>query len=156
PTMSLGVARRHQLKQGLERALQRDEFVLHYQPVIDVASGELSACEALLRWNAPGRGLLSPNEFVTVAEETGLIVPIGRYVLLEACRQTAAWLSLKPDLRVFVNLSTLQIADSAIVSDVCAAIAESGLPPAQLQLEVTETVMMHDIDQAVDVLSALK
>ena len=156
PTMSATIAHRHQMKAGLERALALNEFVVHYQPVIDVGTGELAAVEALLRWQDPERGLLSPNEFVGIAEETGLIVPIGRYVLNEACRQAAAWLPLKRDLRMFVNLSALQLGDPDIVSDVCDALTTSTLPPQLLQLEVTETAMMRDIDQAADVLQAVR
>jgi diguanylate cyclase (GGDEF)-like protein len=156
PNMSLTVAHRHRVKLGLERALIGNEFVLHYQPVIEVDSGRLVAVEALLRWEDPTRGLMPPNEFVGVAEETGLIVPIGRWVLASACHRAAEWSAHEPDLQVFVNLSTRQIAHPDIVGDVCNALAESGLRPQQLQLEVTETAMMHDIGQAADVLRALK
>ena len=156
PTMSLSVAHRHQLKVGLERAIANNELVVHYQPVIDVATGELSAFEALLRWQDPTRGLIPPTEFVGVAEETGLIVPIGRFVIQEACRQAARWSSFKPDLRMYVNLSTRQLADEDIIGVVASALAEAHLRPNQLQLEVTETAMMHDIDQAAAVLEALK
>jgi diguanylate cyclase (GGDEF)-like protein len=154
--MSLSVARRHQLKIGLERAIANNEFVLHYQPVIDVASGELIATEALLRWKDPTRGLMPPSEFVGVAEETGLIVPIGRFVLREACRQAAEWTGDRPNLRVFVNLSTRQLADPDIVEDVCNALEDAGLDPSHLTLEVTETAMMRDIDEAKETLYALK
>ena len=154
--MSLTVARRHQLKVGLERAIANNEFVLHYQPVIDVASGEITATEALLRWKDPTRGLMPPSEFVGVAEETGLIVPIGRYVLREACRQAAEWTGDRPNLRMFVNLSTRQLADPDIVEDVCNALEDAGLDPSQLVLEVTETAMMRDIDEAKETLHALK
>ncbi len=156
PTMSLSVANRHRMKVGLERALNSNEFIVHYQPVIDVATGELAAVEALLRWKDPTRGLRTPTEFVGVAEDTGLIVPIGRMVLTEACRQAAQWTKLKPDLRVYVNLSTRQLADPDIVGDVCSALATSGLRPEQLQLEVTETAMVQDIDHASATLEALK
>jgi EAL domain-containing protein (putative c-di-GMP-specific phosphodiesterase class I) len=154
--MSLTVARRHQLKTGLERAIADDEFVLHYQPVIDVATGAISGSEALLRWKDPTRGLMPPAEFVGVAEETGLIVPIGRFVLHEACRQAAEWAQIAPGLRIFVNLSTRQLADTDIVEDVRTALANSGLHPSQLVLEVTETAMMRDIDEAQVTLHALK
>jgi EAL domain-containing protein (putative c-di-GMP-specific phosphodiesterase class I) len=154
--MSLSVEHRHRIKVGLERALANDELVVHYQPVIEVATGELAAVEALARWKDPSRGLRTPAEFVPVAEDTGLIVPIGRKVLQEACRQTAQWSALKPDLRVFVNLSARQLADTGIVAEVCSALADSGLRPEQLQLEVTETAMVQDIEHASDMLEALK
>jgi diguanylate cyclase (GGDEF)-like protein len=156
PNMSLTVAHRHQLKVGLERAIAENEFVLHYQPVVDVASGNITASEALLRWKDPQRGLLPPSEFVGVAEETGLIVPIGRFVLREACRQAAEWQGVAPGLRVFVNLSTLQLADADLVDDVRSALRDAGLPPSRLVLEVTETAMMRDIDEAKQTLHALK
>jgi len=91
PTMSITVSRRHQLKSGLQRAIAHNEFMLEYQPVIDVSSGQVTATEALLRWNDPTRGVVQPGDFVGVAEETGLIVPIGRFVLREACRQASQW-----------------------------------------------------------------
>jgi len=156
PNMSLSVARRHQLKIGLERALANNEFVLHYQPVIDAASGQVVATEALLRWADPERGLMPPSEFVGVAEETGLIVPIGRFVLKEACRQAAEWARTTPDIRMFVNLSTRQLADPDIVDDVCNALEEMGLRPTNLLLEITETAMMRDIDEAKETLERLK
>jgi diguanylate cyclase (GGDEF)-like protein len=154
--MSLSVARRHQLKLGLERAIANNEFVLHYQPVLDVATGSITATEALLRWKDPTRGLMPPSEFVGVAEETGLIVPIGRFVLREACRQAAEWAREHEGLRVFVNLSTRQLADPDIVEDVCNALEDVGLDPTRLTLEVTETAMMRDIDEARETLIALK
>jgi diguanylate cyclase (GGDEF)-like protein len=156
PNMSLSVARRHQLKVGLARALANDELVLHYQPVIDARGGAIVGTEALVRWKNPERGLMPPTEFVGVAEETGLIVPIGRYVLREACRQAAEWTAVIPDLRVFVNLSTRQLADADIVDDVRHALENGGLNASQLVLEVTETAMMQDIDEAKATLYALK
>jgi diguanylate cyclase (GGDEF)-like protein len=156
PSMSLSVARRHQLKVGLERAITHGEFVLHYQPMINARSGSISGIEALLRWKDPARGMMPPSEFVGVAEETGLIVPIGRVVLHEACMQAVHWTAVMPDLRVFVNLSTRQLADTDIVNDVRNALAESGLDPSHLVLEVTETGMMRDIDEAKTTLHTLK
>jgi diguanylate cyclase (GGDEF)-like protein len=156
PNMSLSVARRHQLKVGLERAIADEEFTLHYQPVIDARTSTITGVEALLRWKDPTRGLMPPSEFVGVAEETGMIVPIGRIVLREACRQAAEWTSHAPDLRMFVNLSTRQLADPDIVEDVCNALEEAGLYPPQIVLEVTETAMMRDIDEAKATLRALK
>jgi diguanylate cyclase (GGDEF)-like protein len=156
PTMSLTVARRHQLKVGLERAIADGEFTLHYQPVISAGTASISGVEALLRWKDPNKGLMSPSEFVGVAEETGMIVPIGRFVLREACRQAAEWAPLVPDLCMFVNLSTRQLADPDIVEDVCNALEDAGLSPEQIVLEVTETAMMRDIDEAKATLRALK
>jgi EAL domain-containing protein (putative c-di-GMP-specific phosphodiesterase class I) len=156
PTMSLTVARRHQVRVGLERAISQGEFVVHYQPVVDTRSGSIIGTEALVRWKDPSLGLTPPAEFVGVAEETGLIIPIGRYVLREACRQAAAWGVATPGLRVFVNLSARQLSDPDLVADVQAALADAQLAPQQLYLEVTETAMMLDIDEAKRTLDALK
>jgi len=156
PTMSLTVARRHQVRVGLERAISRGEFIVHYQPVIDTVNGALIGTEALVRWKDPSRGLTPPSEFVGVAEETGLIVPIGRYVLREACRQAAAWASITPGLRLFVNLSTRQLSDPDLVDDVRNALSAAQLDPKQLYLEVTETAMMQNIDDAKATLNRLK
>jgi diguanylate cyclase (GGDEF)-like protein len=156
PNMSVNVARRHQLKLGLERAIADEEFTLQYQPVIDANAGTISGVEALLRWKDPTKGMMQPSEFVGVAEETGMIVPIGRIVLREAFRQAAAWTPYAPELRMFVNLSTRQLADPDIVEDVCSALEEAGLYPPQVVLEVTETAMMRDIDEAKATLRALK
>jgi diguanylate cyclase (GGDEF)-like protein len=156
PSMSLTVARRHQVRVGLERAIAQGEFTVHYQPVVNVAEGTILGTEALVRWKDPARGLTLPSEFVGVAEETGLIVPIGRFVLHEACRQAAKWGSVTPGLRVFVNLSVRQLMDPDIVNDVKSALATAGLEPHRLYLEVTETAIMHDIDEAKATLHALK
>jgi diguanylate cyclase (GGDEF)-like protein len=156
PSMSLSVARRHQVKLGLERALQNNELLLEYQPIVNSLTGDIVASEALIRWRDPTRGMMPPAEFVGVAEDTGLIVPIGRFVLQEACRQAAKWATLNPELRVFVNLSTRQLADADIVEDVCNALENAGLSPGHLVLEVTETAMMRDIDEAKQTLLALK
>jgi diguanylate cyclase (GGDEF)-like protein len=156
PSMSLSVARRHQVKIGLERALQNNELLLEYQPIVTSLTGDIVASEALVRWKDPSRGMMPPAEFVGVAEETGLIVPIGRFVLQEACRQAAVWASMNPDLRVFVNLSTRQLARPDLVEDVCNALEDAGLNPCHLVLEVTETAMMRDIDEAKETLLALK
>jgi diguanylate cyclase (GGDEF)-like protein len=156
PTMSLTVARRHQLKVGLERAVGGDEFVVEYQPVIDAATAQIVGTEALLRWLDPAKGVMRPSEFVAVAEETGLIVPIGRQVLREACARAAAWAADNPKLQVFVNLSARQLAHPDIVHDVANALSAARLDAARLVLEVTETAMMRDIDQSKATLNALK
>jgi diguanylate cyclase (GGDEF)-like protein len=156
PDMSLTVLRRHDLKVGLERALNQDEFVLHYQPVIGAESGTMVAAEALLRWADPVRGLMPPNDFVGLAEETGLIIPIGRKVLFEACRQAAEWVTTAPDFTIFINLSMRQLGDADIVDDVASALAMSGLDARHVVLEVTETAMMRDIDEGKATLFALK
>jgi diguanylate cyclase (GGDEF)-like protein len=156
PSMSLSVARRHQLKVGLERAVSSDEFALEYQPVADASTGAIAGTEALLRWRDPARGVMRPAEFVGVAEETGLIVPIGRAVLHDACLRAVEWSRDNPHLRMFVNLSARQLADPDIVHDVATALMRTGLDAQHLVLEMTETAMMRDIEEAKATLQALK
>ena len=149
---------RDQLESELHQAVAGQQFVVHYQPVVDAASGQVVSTEALVRWEHPGRGLVLPAEFVPLAESTGLIVPIGSGVLHEACRQTALW-RRQPDLReltVSVNLSPRQLHEPAIVEDVRAALASSGLPPAALVLEVTEDLLLDRADAAAARLDELK
>jgi len=148
-----------QLETALRRALERNEFRLHYQPVVSLTSGQITGAEALLRWNHPERGLVPPMEFIPLAEETGLIRPIGRWVLAEACRQVRAWQlqhPSSPPLMVSVNLSTSEFRHPGLVDDVAAALRETGLAPCSLRLEITESVALDDVDAAVAVLTALK
>jgi diguanylate cyclase (GGDEF)-like protein len=133
-------------------------FYLVYQPVVDLATERVTSVEALLRWMHPTRGLIGPATFIPVAEETGLIVPIGRWVLREACRQAVAWESLGPHAQVVVNVnvSGRQLHEPCFVTDVRDALSASGLAPARLVLEVTESVMMRDRDVVLGRLRALK
>ncbi|HWI62698.1 MAG TPA: EAL domain-containing protein [Symbiobacteriaceae bacterium] len=136
------------LESELRRALERKEFVLHYQPVVDLGSGQVRAMEALVRWQHPVRGLVSPAEFIPLAEETGLILPLGDWILTEACRQARAWqeeLGQMP-FRVSVNLSARQIHEPALADTVAAVLRETGIEPAWLQLEITENVLVYDDD----------
>jgi EAL domain-containing protein (putative c-di-GMP-specific phosphodiesterase class I) len=136
---------------SLRRALERDEFVLHYQPVVDAADGNVVTVEALLRWNHPRYGLLEPEEFIGLAEETGMIVPLGAWVLREACSQAQAWACAGlPPVRVAVNLSPLQFRSPTLMSAVSNALKASGLPPDCLELELTEGVFADP--QAADVI----
>lgn len=145
------------LEGNLRGALDRDEFLLHYQPKIDLKTGEISGVEALLRWKHPERGLIQPLQFVPIAEESGLIVPIGQWVLLEACRQARAWLDAGlPPVRVAVNVSALEFMAKDFVSGVRAALISTGVAPQTLELELTETVLMLDAEAAVRSLHALK
>jgi len=142
----------------LRRAISGGELALHYQPIVDIASGAIVEVEALLRWHHPERGLVPPADFVPVAEETGLIVPIGRWVMGEACRQVRQWQHRFPayrDLRVSVNLSGRQLAQRNFVDDVADVIADSGLRPGCLTLEITESVLMRDAEDAVGIVRAL-
>lgn len=136
-----------QIRDALILALERDEFELHYQPQIDLRSGRVLGVEALIRWRRPGHGLISPATFIGVAEESGLIVPIGRWVLQQACRQAAAWQAAGwQDLVMAVNLSSVQFcARDELVEDVFSAISSSGLDPCCLELELTESSLLeHD------------
>src|SRR4030095_4127454 len=129
------------LESALRRALERNQFSLHYQPQIDMVSGQITGVEALLRWDHPDLGLVPPMQFIPLAEETGLIVPIGRWVLREACAQNMAWQrrGLRP-VSMAVNLSPRQFADEHLLHDVDDALAASGMSPVLLQLELTESL----------------
>ena len=137
------------LETALRRALEREQFSLHYQPKIDMASGQITGVEALLRWEHPELGMVSPMQFIPLAEETGLIVPIGRWVLKEACAQNMAWQrrGLRP-VSMAVNLSPRQFADAHLLRDVDEALAASGMSPVLLQLEVTESMVMRNVARA--------
>ncbi len=133
------------LEVGLRKALQNDELYLLYQPQIDVASAQIVGVEALVRWRHPERGVISPTEFIPLAEETGLIVPIGEWVLRTACRQAMAWQSVgKQPLRVAVNLSAKQFKDENLTQIVMSALEDTGLPAELLELELTEGTLMDD------------
>ena len=149
PAMHEGVLARLELRADLQRAITNNQFELHYQPVVALGTGQASGVEALLRWRHPERGLVPPDQFIPFAEEIGLIVPIGRWVLREGCRQAVLMQRLLPNdppLTMAVNLSVKQLQHSDIVADVRDALADSGLDPACLTLEITETVMMTDTD----------
>jgi diguanylate cyclase (GGDEF)-like protein len=148
---------RLKLESALRRALERDQFCLHYQPKIDMASGQITGVEALLRWNHPDLGTVSPGQFIPLAEETGLIVPIGRWVLEEACAQNMAWQrrGLRP-VTMAVNLSPRQFADAHLLHDVDEALLASGMSPVLLQLEVTESMVMRNVSRAIKVLDAIQ
>jgi diguanylate cyclase (GGDEF)-like protein/PAS domain S-box-containing protein len=157
PEMQARVLEWQSLEGSLRCALERNEFMLVYQPKIDLATGEISGVEALLRWNHPERGLIQPLKFVPIAEESGLIVPIGQWVLLEACRQARAWRDAGlPPVRIAVNVSALQFAAKDFLSSVRAALISTGIDPCNLELELTETVLMQDAESAVQMLRSLK
>jgi diguanylate cyclase (GGDEF)-like protein/PAS domain S-box-containing protein len=145
---------------ALHLALERGEFRVFYQPFVQVATGDVIGVEALVRWEHPERGLVEPNDFVPLAEETGLIVPIGRWVLEEACRQAVLWQQSMPPghpgFSVSVNLSPRQLSEPSLANDVAAIIASSGIEPDTLWLEITETTLMHDAESAVSALRALR
>ena len=159
PSMNKGAMERMEIETGLRLAIERDELRVHYQPLVDLQTGRLCGMEALTRWEHPTRGLMPPGTFIPIAEETGLIVPIGYWVLEEACRQTREWKALCPDaqgLIVNVNLSGRQLQRPDAVQRVREALTRSGLPATDLKLEITESVMMTDVDATLVKLRELK
>jgi len=139
------------------RALENGEFVLHYQPQIDLASGAVIGAEALIRWKHPELGMVPPGRFITIAEDSGLIVPIGAWVLREACWQVASWQSAGlPELTVAVNLSAIQFKRGRVEQTVLAALQESGIDPALLELELTESILIKDTDSVLATVRQLK
>ena len=143
---------------GLRRAIDEGRLVVHYQPVIDLRDDKVSGFEALMRWDHPDRGLLVPGEFMEVAEETGLIVPLGRHLFAEACQQTVEWQRSpgRDGLSVFVNFSAAQLRHEAVVQDVAVVLEETGIDPGCVQAEVTEHALLDDEDIAVAQIAALK
>ena len=159
PEMHDTALRRLELKADLQRALEHDEFILHYQPVIELDSGKITGVEALIRWVHPDRGIVQPLDFIPLAEETGLIVPIGRWVLREACRyavELQGEFSMEPAFHMAVNLSARQLARPEIVDEVRDILAETGLPAHTLILEITESMVMQDMELAIERLQQLK
>ena len=159
PSMHLQVVERLQMESDLQAALDRDEFVLHYQPIVELGDGRIRGVEALVRWEHPERGMVSPGEFIPLAEETGLIVPLGRWVLFEACHQVAEWqrrFETEPPLSVSVNVSMRQISHGDILTDVRQALESSGLEPCYLTLELTESALVHDTEATIELLRQLK
>ena len=146
-----------QTARDLRQALADGQFVLYYQPIVSLPGRHLTAVEALVRWEHPERGLIPPTEFIPLAEQSGFIAELGRWILYEACRQVRTWQQTSPalaDLRVAVNLSALQLTP-AIVAEVSLALADSGLARRCLDLEITESVVMADIDGSPEILQAL-
>lgn len=147
---------RLEVEAGLRRALDGEEFRLHYQPQFEVATGRVAAVEALIRWDHPHRGLLDPAVFIPAAEKTGLIVPIGAWVLRAACRQACEWLTARSDLHLSVNVSTRQLEQADFVEVVRQALSDTGFPADQLCLEVTESTLMANTEMALGALNAVK
>ena len=141
PEMNTRMKVRRELEMDLRRALASEQFELHYQPLVVLETNEVNAFEALLRWNHPTRGLISPADFIPIAEETGLIVPLGEWVLKAACAEAASW---PEHIKVAVNLSPAQLNSRNLVSMVMSALNESGMAPHKLQLEITETVLLQN------------
>jgi diguanylate cyclase (GGDEF)-like protein/PAS domain S-box-containing protein len=159
PEMRATALRRAELERSLRRAVDQGELRVHYQPIVELADGRTVGAEALLRWQHPERGLVGPLEFVSLAEDTGLIHPIGRWVVAQACGQLRTWNAdglLTPGFRLSVNLSLRELAQPDFVEGVAAALGASGVPPATLCFEVTESALADDAGGAVRVLRALR
>jgi predicted signal transduction protein with EAL and GGDEF domain len=141
------------VERSLRTALNRGEFLLYYQPKVDLATGRMIGAEALLRWQHPDRGLLGPARFVSIAEDCGLIVPIGQWVLREACRQSRAWQAagLEP-VPVAVNISAIELRSRGFIDSVRRILRETGLDPRLLEIELTESVLMETTGATADVL----
>ena len=155
--MHEAVVERLQIENELRKALERNEFELHYQPQLDLISKELLSMEALIRWNHPERGQIAPCRFIPVAEESRLIIPIGRWVLREACRQNREWQENGfPPVRVAVNVSAIQFMETDLVESVREALEETGLDPQWLELEITETAIVKDLEKACTDLQNIK
>jgi len=157
PAMSAEIVHRVSTESDLRRALEREEFVVYYQPQLDRETWQITGAEALIRWQHPSRGLVPPAEFISVAEETGLIVPIGEWVLRAACRANKTWQDAGwPPLTVTVNLSALQFQQENLVAMIAGVLRETGLSPRYLEMEITEGTMIHNPEFAATVIQELR
>jgi diguanylate cyclase (GGDEF)-like protein/PAS domain S-box-containing protein len=158
PQLESAAAQRSEVETDLRQALSQEAFRLHYQPVVELATGTVVGVEALLRWQRPGKAALGPAVFIPVAEDTGQIVAIGRWVLAEACRQALQWQQEQPGeaLQLFVNISAREFQEPDLVAHIAHTLTTTGFPPEQLCLELTETAVMQDVERAIITLTALK
>jgi len=157
PAMNVRAVERQFIEESLRRALEREEFELHYQPKVNLRTGGITGAEALLRWTHPIRGMVPPGQFIPIAEECGLILPIGNWVLGEACRQARAWVDAGlPAMTVAVNVSAIEFRDPGFRDGVLAVLAQTGLDPRSLELELTESVLMKQADSTATILRALR
>jgi len=153
PAMDLQMQTRRLMEQDLRKALPAGEFELYYQPVVNLASNEISGFEALIRWNHPQQGLVSPGEFIPLAEEIGFIVPMGEWVIREACATAAGW---PGDASVAINISAVQFRNPGLMQVIVGALASSGLHPTRLEIEITETVLLQNKETTLAVLHQLR
>ncbi len=157
PAMNVRAVERQSVEESLRRALERQEFVLHYQPKMDLRTGAITGAEALIRWMHPTRGLIPPAQFIPIAEDCGLILPIGNWVLREACAQARAWQAADlPVTTMAVNVSAMQLRDENFLEGLFAILGETGLDPGSLELELTESVLMKQADSAAAILQTLR
>ena len=157
PAMNVRAVERQSIEEGLRRALERQELALHYQPKINLRTGAITGAEALIRWTHPTRGSVPPAQFIPIAEDCGLILPIGRWVLREACKQARAWVDAGlPLATMAVNVSAMEFRDENFLEGLFAILRETGLDPRSLELELTESVLMKHAESAADILQTLK
>ncbi|MGD0403834.1 MAG: EAL domain-containing protein, partial [Candidatus Acidiferrales bacterium] len=157
PAMNVRAVERQSIEESLRRALERQEFALHYQPIVNLKTGEISGAEALLRWSHPTRGPVSPAQFIPVAEDCGLILPIGNWVLREACKQAQAWAVAGLALgTIAVNISAIEFRDEHFLEGVFRILKDTGLDPKSLELELTESVLMKRAGSTESILKALR
>jgi EAL domain-containing protein (putative c-di-GMP-specific phosphodiesterase class I) len=157
--LRIAVERRLETTDDLRRGIEAGQLRVYYQPIVDTGIGRIIGFEALVRWQHPTRGLLGAQEFIDVAEESGLVIPLGAAVLAEACRQTAAWRATRPgceELHIAINVSSQQFGDPSFVQTIADVLDETGLDPDALWLEITETSIMADAGAAVNTLEALR
>ena len=153
PGMEASLEKRHALEAALRLAIEHQQFELYYQPLLSLAKDRVVGFEALIRWHQPEKGMISPLEFIPIAEETGLILPIGEWVLSTACAEAMRW---PDDIKVAVNLSPVQFRGGRVLDVVHQALRTSGLPPYRLDLEITESVLMHDDEETLSILHRLR
>jgi diguanylate cyclase (GGDEF)-like protein/PAS domain S-box-containing protein len=157
PAMNARAVERYSIEESLRCALERDEFAVHYQPKIDLRTGAITGAEALLRWTHPTRGPIAPGQFIPVAEECGLILPIGNWVLRQACRQARAWTDAGlPPATVAVNVSAIQLRDENFLQDLFATLGETRLDPRSLELELTESILVKRVDSTSAILRIVR
>jgi diguanylate cyclase (GGDEF)-like protein/PAS domain S-box-containing protein len=156
PSMNFKAMERLAVEKNMRKALDREEFELHYQPKINLKSGQIAGMEALLRWDSPELGMVMPNQFIPIAEETRLIIQLGHWVLLTACEQAKRWREAGlPEVPISVNLSVIQFTHPNLVNEITKVLEHTGIPPHQLELEITESVLMQDTTLAVAILKKL-
>jgi EAL domain-containing protein (putative c-di-GMP-specific phosphodiesterase class I) len=157
PDMNVRAVERQFIEESLRRAVERQEFALHYQPIIDLTTGLITGAEALIRWTHPTRGMIPPLQFIPVAEDCGLIVPIGAWVLREACRQARAWVDAGlPAITVAVNVSAIEFRRETFLNGLFANLSGTGLVPKSLVIELTESLLMKNAESAASILNTLR
>jgi diguanylate cyclase (GGDEF)-like protein len=159
PTMHAAIVARHELSAELARSIGRGELLVHYQPIVELDTGRTTAVEALVRWRHPTRGLIGPDDFIALAEENGVILALGRWVLSESCREATAWAAsglLDPDFSISVNISPVQVQQPEFIAEIESVLEQTGLDPSRLILELTETSMFQDTRATIVKLQALR